>query len=182
MANSGSSCEIIGVCAERQMNLFSKQKQNDMVGMWAWILPAAYIFHVAEEAFGGHGLTEWMAAGGGVHLSMGAFIGLNLIGASILCLAVWAARRWRFWQWPLVSGATILFTNGIWHIALCAVTRSYVPGVWTGLLLYVPVGVILLFRLRRVTPLWVFASAIVFGMVIHRVTLWIVLRAPLFQL
>jgi hypothetical protein len=37
------------------MNLSSVEKQNELAGMWAWLLPAAYLFHVAEEAFGGHG-------------------------------------------------------------------------------------------------------------------------------
>ena len=55
------------------MNLPSDQSRSGSVGMWAWFLPAAYVSHVAEEAFGGHGLMEWMAAGGGVRLSMAAF-------------------------------------------------------------------------------------------------------------
>jgi hypothetical protein len=125
---------------------------------------------------------EWMADEGGVRLSMGAFIGLNLIGASILSLAVWAARRWKVWQWPLATGATIVLTNGVWHIGLCATTRSYVPGVGTGLFLYVPIGGVLLYWLRRVMSPWIFVSAIVFGIVIHRVTLSLVLRMPAFQL
>lgn len=125
---------------------------------------------------------EWMAAGGGVQLSLGTFIGLNLIGVSILCLAVWAAWRWKVWQWPVISGATIILTNGIWHAALCVVTRSYIPGVWTGLFLYVPVGGVLLYRLRALMSPWLFISAIIFGIIIHRVTLWLVLRMPGFQL
>jgi hypothetical protein len=164
------------------MNLSSEHKQSDLVRTWAWVLPAAYVFHVVEEAFGGHGLMEWMAEEGGVRLSLGAFMGLNLIGVSILCLAAWAARRWKVWQWPLVSGATIVLTNGVWHIGLCVTTRSYVPGVLTGLLLYIPVGGVLLLWLRRAMAPWIFVLAIVFGMVIHRVTLSLVLRIPGFQL
>lgn len=157
------------------MNLPSKQKQNELVGKWAWFLPAAYVFHVVEEAFGGRGLMEWMAAGGGVRFSLGSFLGLNLIGVSIMCLAAWAARRWKVWQWPLVSGATIILTNGIWHVALCVVTRTYVPGVGTGLFLYVPVGGVILFRMRSLMSPWLFVSAILVGMIIHRVVLWLVL-------
>jgi hypothetical protein len=160
------------------VNLSSEQKQNELVRKWAWFLPLAYVCHVAEEAFGGHGLMEWMEAGGGVRFSLGAFLGINLIGVSLLCLAAWAARKWKIWRWPLVSGATIVLTNGIWHAALCVTTRSYVPGVWTGLFLYVPVGGFLLFRLRSLMPPWLFVCAIVFGIMIHRVTLWLVLRIP----
>jgi len=164
------------------MSHSNDQSQNELVGLWAWYLPAAYVAHVAEEAFGGHGLMEWMAAGGGVRLSLSEFIGLNLVGAGLLCLAAWAARKSKVWRWPLVSGATIIFVNGICHIAVCVMTRSYVPGVWTGLFLYVPVGGILLFRLRRLMSPWLFASAIAIGIMIHGATLWLVLRMPGFQL
>ena len=162
--------------------MISRPDSGELAGMWAWLLPAAYIIHVVEEAFGAGGLMDWMAAGGGVRLSLGEFIGVNVIGASILCLAAWAARRRRSWQWPLVSGAAIILTNGIWHMAVCMTMRSYVPGVWTGLLLYVPLGGLLLYWLRPVTSLRVLASAIVLGIVIHRVTLWLVLGTPVFQL
>ena len=160
----------------------SRQENSEKVGLWAWSLPAAYLVHVAEEAFGGHGLMEWMAAGGGADLSMAEFLGLNLVGAVTLCLASWAARRWKVWRWPLASGATIFVANGIWHIAICVMTRSYIPGVWTGLLLYIPVGGILLFRLRHLVSPAHFISAIVIGMMIHGATLWLVLRMPGFQM
>ena len=164
------------------MNISSEQNKSELVGMWAWFLPAAYLFHVAEEAFGGHGLMEWMAAGGGVRMSKEEFNGLNLVGAGMLCLAAWAARRSKIWRWPLVSGATIFVANGIWHIAICVMTRSYVPGLWTGLFLYISLGCFLLFRLRHLVSPWLFVSAIVIGMMIHGVTLWLVLRMPGFQM
>ena len=164
------------------MSYSSDQDRNELVGLWVWFLPAAYVSHVAEEAFGGDGLMEWMAAGGGYRLSLAEFIGLNLAGAGILCLAAWAAGKSKVWRWPLVSGATVIFVNGICHIAVCVMTRSYVPGVWTGIFLYVPVGGALLFRLRRLMPPSLFASAITFGILIHGVTLWLVLRMPGFQM
>ena len=164
------------------MNISSEQNKGEVVGLWAWFLPAAYFFHVAEEAFGGHGLMEWMAAGGGVSLSLAEFLGINLVGAGTLCLTAWAARRWKVWRWPLVSGSTIFVANGIWHAAICVMTRSYIPGVWTGFLLYIPVGCIVMFRLRHLISPRLFVIAIVIGIVIHGATLWIVLRMPGFQM
>ena len=152
------------------------------MGSWVWLVPAAYVVHVLEEAFGGHGLMEWMAAGGGVDLSMAEFLGVNMFGLAALCIAAWAARRWKFWRWPLVSGATIFVANGVWHIAICAMTWSYIPGVLTGLLLYIPLGCIVIFRLRHLMPPRSFIIAIVIGMLIHGATIWIVLRMPGFQM
>jgi len=135
----------------------------------------AYGAHVLEEAFGGRGFTAWMAAGGGVRLSLAAFIGLNLVGAGMLCLAAWAARRSKGWRWLLASGATIVLVNGVWHAALCAAARAYVPGVGTGLFLYVPLGAMMLHRLRWLVSPLIFISAIAVGLAIHRAVLWIVL-------
>lgn len=167
---------------DEQMSHSNSQHRTELVGLWAWYLPAAYGSHVAEEALGGSGLMEWMAAGGGVRLSLAEFIGLNLVGAGVLCLAAWAARKSKVWRWLLVSGATIIFVNGICHVAVCVMTRSYVPGVWTGLFLYLPVGGFLLYRLRLLISPRLFASAIAIGMAIHGATIWLVLRMPGFQL
>jgi hypothetical protein len=148
------------------------------MGRWVWLLPAAYSVHVAEEAFGGTGLTEWMAAGGGARLSIAEFIGLNLVGVAMLVLAAWAARRSMVWRWPVISGAAILFVNGICHAAVCVAARAYVPGLWTGIVLYVPVGGMLLFRLWRSVSPRLFAAAITIGFAIHGIVLWLVLRMP----
>ena len=164
------------------MNISSEQNKSESVGMWVWYVPAAYIIHVLEEAFGGHGLMEWMAAGGGVDLSLAEFLGINMVGLGALCLAVWASRRWGRWQWPLISGATIFVANGIWHAAICVMTRSYIPGVLTGLLLYIPLGCVVMFRLRHLISMRVYVIAIVVGMMIHGATIWIVLRMPGFQM
>jgi hypothetical protein len=153
-------------------------RQNGSMGRWVWLLPGAYSAHVAEEAFGGRGLTKWMAAGGGARLSIAEFVGLNLVGIAILVLAVWAARRSAAWRWPLISGAAILLANGVCHIAVCIATQTYVPGLWTGTVLYIPVGGILLFRLWRSVSLRLLAAAIMVGFAIHGVVLWLVLRMP----
>jgi len=155
--------------------------KSDLVGAWAWFLPAAYVIHVADEAFSGQGLMVWMAAGGGARLSLTAFIGLNMVGAALLYLAAWAARRSTVLRWPLVSGATIICANGILHIVVCVMTGSLVPGIWTGFFLYVPLGGFLLFRLRRSMSPGLFAAAMVIGFLIHAIVLMLVLRIPHFH-
>ncbi len=156
-------------------------KRGGPAGMWAWLLPAAYAAHVVEEAFGGRGFMEWMASVGGVRLSLAAFIGLNLVGAGMLCLAAWASRRSSAGRWLLASGAAVVFVNGFWHSAICMAVRSYIPGVWTGIFLYIPLGGFLLIRLRQLVSLRPFMASIGAGILIHEVTLWIVLRTPYFR-
>jgi len=164
------------------LNFSNGAKGNAAVGWWPWLLPAAYAVHVVEEAFGGDGLMSWMAAGGGVDWTLAEFFGANIVGLGTLCLAAWAARRWKAWLWPLVSGATIFVANGVWHAAISVMTRSYVPGVLTGLLLYIPLGCFVMFHMRhRLSPRG-FIIAIFVGMVIHAATIWLVLQMPGFQM
>jgi len=160
----------------------SDQGRNQPVGPWAWLLPVAYAVHVVEEAFGGRGFTQWMAAGGGLHLSITEFIALNSVGISVLCLVAWAARESPAWRWLLVGGATILFVNGICHVAVCVATQGYVPGMWTGLVLYMPLGAVLLFVMRRLVPPRLFWLGVACGFIIHGTVIWMVLRMPGFEL
>jgi len=164
------------------MNISTERKNVGQIGLWTWLVPIAFTIHVVEEAFGGDGLMEWMAAGGGVDWSLVEFLGANMVGLGVLCLAAWAARRWEAWRWPLVSGVTIFIANGIWHAAICVMTRSYIPGVLTGLLLYIPVGGFVIFRLRNQIPPGVYIFAIFVGMVIHGAVIWLVLRMPGFNM
>ena len=164
------------------MDISRRQDRIDAPGPWVWLVPAAYIVHVVEEAFGGHGLLEWMAGGGGVDLSLVEFLGVNLVGLGALCLAAWASRKWAAWRWPLVSGATIFIANGVWHAAICLMSSSYIPGVLTGIVVYIPLGCIVMFRLRHLVSPRMYISAIVIGMVIHAATIWIVLRMPGFEM
>lgn len=153
-------------------------RKDASIGTWGWLLPAVYSIHVAEEGLGGMGLMRWMAAGGGLHLTTAEFIGVNAVGVAALCVAAWGARRWIILRWLLVVGAAIIFVNGLSHIAVCAVTRSYVSGLYTSIVLYLPLGGILLYRLGRLVPIRLFALAVILGLVIHGAVLWIVLRMP----
>jgi hypothetical protein len=157
------------------------ERSRDSLGFWVWLLPAAYAIHVIEEAFGGSGLTGWMSAGGGVRLSLAQFAGLNIIAFVLLCLAAWAAGRWEGLRWPLVTGATIILANGAAHALISVATRSYVPGLWSGLVLYIPVGAIFLIRLWRLVSRRWYAAAAAAGFIIHGAVIWIVLRLPGFR-
>jgi len=153
-------------------------RRDASIGAWVWLLPAAYTIHVIEEALGGMGLMRWMADGGGVRFTMAEFFGINAAAVAALCLAAWAARRATPWRWLLASGAAIIFVNGLSHIAICVATRGYVSGLWTGIFLYLPLGGFLLYRLGRIMTARLFSAAVVLGLIIHGVVLWLVLRMP----
>jgi len=160
------------------MNPVSAPRRNGSIGRWVWLLPLAYSAHVVEEAFGGHGLAAWIIDLGGVRFSIAGLLGINLVGLAIVAAATWASRRWPAWRWALVSGGAILFVNGISHVAASAAMRYYVPGMWTGIAFYIPLGAALLLRVRRVMSPRLFWAAAAAGFAIHAVVLWVVLGMP----
>ncbi|MFA4948459.1 MAG: HXXEE domain-containing protein [Candidatus Krumholzibacteriia bacterium] len=160
------------------MNLESVTRQDAPLGRWVWLLPIAYAFHVIEEGYGGRGLVGWMIERGGVRLSMAGFLGVNLVGLTIIAAATWGSRRRPSWRWTLASAGTILLVNGITHVAASVAVRYYVSGMWTGIALYIPLGAVLLFRARRLVSSRIFWAAVAVGFVIHATVLWVVFGAP----
>jgi hypothetical protein len=160
------------------MNHENAARRDAPVGRWIWALPLAYALHVIEEAYGGRGLVEWMIERGGLRLSMAGFLGVNLVGCAILAVAAGGARIRPSWRWTLASAGTILLVNGVCHVAASVATRYYVPGMWTGLAFYIPLGAVLLFRARRLVRPGVFRAAVAVGFVIHAAVLWVVFGAP----
>jgi hypothetical protein len=160
------------------MNLENSMRRDAPVGRWVWLLPLAYGLHVIEEAYGGRGLVEWMIERGGVRLSIAGFLGVNLVGLAIIAAATGGARRRPSWRWTLASAGTILLVNGVSHVAASAAVRYYVPGMWTGIAFYIPLGAVLLFRAGRLVRPRVFWAAVIVGFAIHAVVLWVVFGAP----
>lgn len=148
------------------------------VGRWVWLLPPAYALHAIEEAYGGNGLVGWMIERGGVLLSVATFLAVNFVGFAIIAVATGCARKWPWWRWTLASAGTILLVNGLSHVAASVAVRYYVPGMWTGIAMYVPLGAVLLLRTRRLVRPRVFAAAIAVGFAIHAAVLWVVFGAP----
>jgi hypothetical protein len=148
------------------------------IGRWVWLLPPAYAIHMLAEAYGGCGLVGWMIERGGIPLSIADFLGLSFVGFAVIAAVTWAARRRASWLWALASAGTILFVNGVSHVATSIAVRGYVSGLVTGIAFYLPLGAALLLRVRRLVRARVFWAAVAAGFVIHAAVLWVVLGAP----
>jgi len=161
------------------MNRENAARRNEPLGRWVWLLPLAYALHMTEEGFAGHGLVEWMVARGGFPLTIAGFLGVNFVGLAIVAIAAWGARTRPPWRWALASAGTILLVNGVSHVAASVAGGYYVPGMWTGIALYIPLGAILLVRMRRLVRPRVFLAALAVGFAIHAAVLWLfVFGAP----
>ena len=145
-----------------------------------WLFSAAYVAHVAEEFWAGPGFPAWFAQIIGRPLPVAAFVSINAVAFALLIAAIIAAIRREDAGWMAVAIATVVTVNGLLHAAGTVVTRTYSPGLITGVVLYLPLGQLLLIRaLHQMDPAR-FSRGVVAGVATHAVV--IVVAATLARL
>ncbi|HET9886848.1 MAG TPA: HXXEE domain-containing protein [bacterium] len=109
-----------------------------------WAPLGSATLHIIEEfVFPGGFMTWYRRSRPAVQASITPrFLVVVNILLIILCYdaGAMAGRPLGTQLWFLVMA--ILFANGIWHLVGTIKTRSYSPGLVTGLALYVPVGIL----------------------------------------
>jgi hypothetical protein len=138
---------------------------ESFTGMWAWLFPASYLVHIAEEYWGG--FPAWIARFWGVESSLGNFLSWN--GGALIMMAVGVALtlKTKSYRWLLVAFATVILINGLVHAGASVATGSYSPGLISGLLLFVPLGAITLLRARRQVNARTLRAGVVVGVIMH---------------
>jgi hypothetical protein len=130
-----------------------------------WLLPAAYACHLGEEWFGG--FPEWMARVIGSALPRPAFIAINAIAFGLMVLASRAATRREANGWMGIAIATILLINGVAHLLGSLATAAYSPGLFTGIVLYLPLGSLVLLRAWAQAQEDQFGTGVLAGIALH---------------
>jgi hypothetical protein len=145
----------------------SPTSSDSFTGNWAWLFPAAYLIHIAEEYWGG--FPAWIARFWGVESSLSNFLSWNAGAWVMMTLGVALALKTKSYRWLPVSFATVQLINGVVHALASVVTLSYSPGLVSGLLLFVPLGLFALSRARTRVNRSTFRAGIILGVVMHAV-------------
>jgi hypothetical protein len=128
-------------------------------------LPLLFLIHLGEEWF--TGFTEWTTIALGADVSVARFITINASAFLIFVAGTFAAFRHPAMAWFISSLAALLVLNGVLHTLATVGFGFYSPGTITGLLLYVPLGLVVLrHEHSRLNP-QIFRRAVVFGVVLH---------------
>jgi hypothetical protein len=143
-------------------------RTGGLAGKWVWLFPATYLAHIAEEYWGGEGFPRWVARVAGAALSEGEFLTLNALAWVLMVGAIVAAAR-GVWRWPLVAFGLVVLLNALLHVGGSVITRSYSPGLVTGLLFWLPLGAVTLGRAWRGVPRRTFAVGVIAGLIAHAV-------------
>jgi hypothetical protein len=113
-------------------------------GAWTWLFPVTMIVHVAEEAATGETFPVWISRVAWVHLTLVEFLAFNAIAFAVVALGTVLARRLRDGAWAVAALATAVGTNVVFHVAGTFLTGSISPGVYSAVLLWLPLSALAL--------------------------------------
>lgn len=142
-------------------------RADRFVGSWAWLFPVSYLAHIAEEYWGG--FPAWIARFWGVASSDANFLSWNGGAWVMMCVGVALVLVTKSYRWLLISFGTVVLINAVSHLLGSVVTWSYSPGLITGLLLYVPLGLVTLRRARRSVNTRTLRAGLIVGVLMHAV-------------
>lgn len=131
-----------------------------------WWFPATYALHAGEEYCTGETFPVWISRLAGVQFTATAFLWLNGIAMAAMLLAAWLAAA-RGVRWLTTTLATVVAVNGTAHLLGSLVTRTWSPGVVTGSLLWLPLGVATLVRKHRDLSARSFVGSVALGLSAH---------------
>jgi hypothetical protein len=112
--------------------------ERNFIGHWCWLLPLTYLAHIAEEFWGG--FPAWMSWLSGADLSPDRFLALNAVAWALMAGGTGLAVATRRWRWLVIAFATSVSINGAAHLLASAATQTYSPGLFTGLIFWLPLG------------------------------------------
>lgn len=143
----------------------SKLAAQSQLRIAAALLPMAYVIHLVEEVFGG--LPAWAIDVLGRGIPADRFIAINATAFVLFVAGTIGYLRFGRARWFPTALATILTANGVLHALAALYFGGYAPGVITGLVLYLPLGAIILRGARRSLTPALFKRAVVAGLLFH---------------
>lgn len=134
---------------------------------WVWLFPATYAMHIVEEYFGGEGFPAWASRHTGLSFTEPRFLAINT--AALIAMLICASLVFLIPAFRLLVSTlgTVVVVNGLLHLATSVLTRSYSPGLVSGMLLWLPLGGSAIVASYRSIPRKQFWAAIVLGLLVH---------------
>jgi hypothetical protein len=137
---------------------------NTLPRFWPLLFPATYLLHIAEEYWCGERFFNWASRVTGINLTEQAFLEINAAALTIMLLMSAMAYSRPTFQWIVIPMSTAVSLNGVAHLLGTIFSRSYSPGLVTGVLLWIPLGAFTLYRARGTGRYW---AGVILGIILH---------------
>ena len=131
---------------------------------WFWLYPVFYVLHLLDEYFFGEGFHLWFARAG-VVLSEARWWILNLCFLALMLLVVFIIQSDTRHRWLGLILAMVALINGIAHILGSLYFGVLSPGILTGTLLWIPLGIFSLIKLKREVSTKKYQWGIILGLI-----------------
>src|SRR5688500_16241930 len=132
-----------------------------------WLFVPAYVIHIVEEWIAG--FPRWLAQIVGWPVPDAAFLIINGVALAVMIAAIRVATRAERHGWIGVAIATIMLVNTVAHTAGAVVTQSYSPGLVSAVVMYVPLGALVMIRAFDQAPRTQVKRGIIAGILLHAV-------------
>lgn len=129
------------------------------------LLIAAYLVHLAEEWIGDFPTWSRLVRGNGV--SADEFLLINASFLALLGTLSVVANRRAGMAWYPATLAAIFVINAVLHTLATWRYGVYSPGTITGLVIYLPLGVMVLRKMRAQLSVNALTACLVAGALIH---------------
>ena len=144
--------------------------------LWMWIFPITYLIHLAEEYWGGEGYPAYLYRLRGVQLSKTRFFFFQGLGIVLIVIGIFVSLHLRWPRFFLGIVGALVLSNGITHTLTALRHGGYGPGLVSCVLIWIPLGLITLFRLFGEMPTARLALAAAIGVAIQGAVALIAMR------
>jgi hypothetical protein len=154
------------------MRLYEHQQRRMELAL-AWLFPVTYLIHVTEEYLAGVALATSPTKIRGANLTPAQFLILNGIACLLIVVGMLIAQRLKFRSWLLVCLGTVVMVNGLFHVASGLRIAGYNPGLASGFLIWIPLGLVALICLKKRLLPGKYWAAVAVGVLINVIVLLI---------
>ncbi|HSE30532.1 MAG TPA: HXXEE domain-containing protein [Pyrinomonadaceae bacterium] len=152
---------------------------NDSFAIVAWLalFPVTYLAHITEEYWAGGGYSKYLLTNYSVELSPQRFLLLQGFGLFLMALGIVLGILLRFPLTMMAMLSSIVLGNAMVHSVRSINGRGYTPGLFTAVLLWLPLGAISLLVVWPLTSAGKFALALGVGVATNCVVEVITMRS-----
>ena len=151
-------------------------RSSSSVTLWSWLIPITYLIHIGEEFYGGEGYPAYLKRLRGVELTPTRFLVGQAIGLALIIIGLLIARRLSFPKQLLIILGALVMVNGFSHLGTSIYYREYSPGLISGVLIWIPLGLATLIRFNRDMSARLYWLYVAIGVAINAVVAVITLK------
>lgn len=141
-----------------------------------WLFPVTYLIHIAEEYWGGEGYSAYLLRLRDVHLSPARFLAFQSLGVVLIIFGLIISERLKFPLFMLTILGALVLSNGITHTLTAIRHSGYGPGLVSSAVLWIPLGLVTLFRVFGQMTTLRYIVAVSIGLAINAMVGLIALR------